>query len=99
MPILGFRVKGFQHSISKFENGFQSPISNFEKGFQSSIFSFCCPKTLKFTPKSYFLTKIPLQNQFFFYQNLDFDLGTGMGVEQDPKDAAGNSLRQCQEAS
>ena len=44
MPILGFRVKGFQVPISKFGKGFQSPISNFEKGFQSPIFKILMPK-------------------------------------------------------
>ena len=38
--ILGFRVKGFQHSISKFEKGFQSPISNFDVRFSEPDFNF-----------------------------------------------------------
>ncbi len=69
MPILGFRVKGFQVPISKFGKGFQSPISNFEKGFQSSIFYFFCPKIVKSIPKSCFFVKISFENQFFFYRN------------------------------
>ena len=69
MPkFLRFRVKGFQHSISKFVRGFQSPISNFGIGFSELDFLFFGPKMQKFIPKSCVFSKISLQNNFFFYR-------------------------------
>ena len=84
LEILGFRVFRGQFQglgLRVFSNRFQNLKRVFRARFQISKrvfrarFFIFCSKTLKFIPKSCFFTKIPLQNQFFFYQNLDFDLG------------------------
>ena len=49
--ILGFRVKGFQVPISKFEEGFSEPDFKFRKGFSEPDFQNFDAKTLKFIPK------------------------------------------------
>ena len=77
MSILGFRVKGFEHSISKFLKGFQSPISKFEKGFQSSIFYFFAKKWENSVQNHVFSLKFQnhvfslkfLESHFFFARN------------------------------
>ena len=75
MPILGFRVKGFQIPISKFEKGFQSPISNFEKGFQSSIFYFFVQKLRNSFQNHVFSVKFRSKINFSSTENL-FVLGS-----------------------
>ena len=64
MPILGFRVKGFQVPISKFGKGFQSPISNFENGFQSPIFKILLPKCQNLVQNHVFSSKWSVHNEF-----------------------------------
>ena len=75
--ILGFRVKGFQHSISNFGKGFSVPDFKFRKGFSELDFQNFDAQMPKIIPKSCFFFKISLEIQFFFARNSkNFVLGS-----------------------